>query len=399
VGSYNRSDANEGTADADFGPIDFLRATLDRELQTKTGELRFDTEWNSSVSSLLGLYANRFTTNTSGTTTIVPFALTIPSSDSSVNKSEAIYGTVFWKLAPTLDLATGLRVDHQNLNATSASTAGVYTATQVEPRLTLTEHYTSDFMTYASVARGVRGGGQNDPGAPNLIYKGDSVWTYELGTKFDVLDHRLSMASDVFYNDYKDFIGPNALAPSTTGVGFVAVDLNAGHVKSYGFESELTFKVTQDWRVYGNVTLLHARITNQNEFEETTGYRLPGDQIPFVPNWNFLLGSTETLPLAQNDNIVWDTNVVAKGRRGGDSLDAASRPVLAEYYLVNTSIAWHHRNIEVALFGTNIFDNRYVESYLDQSLLTRAGLAPPIAANLAIQGERRRYGIRASYRF
>jgi iron complex outermembrane recepter protein len=400
VAAYNRSDASEGQGDGDFGPIDFLRASvIDRELQTTTAELRADTDWNSSVTSLLGLFANRYTTHVSGSTTIVPFALTIPNSDSSVADSEAIFGTVFWKIDPTLDIAAGLRLDHQKLDATDASTAGEYRATQLEPRITVSGHWTADFMGYASIARGVRGGGQNDPGAPNLIYRGDSVWTYELGTKFSALNRRLTIDSDIFYNSYKDFIGPNALAPSTSGVGFVAVDLNAGHVTSYGLESEATWKATDNWRLYENLTLLHARITNQDEFQTTTGYRLPGDQIPFVPNWNFLLGSRVTVPLLSKDILVLDTNVVAKGERAADSLDATSRPVLAAYDLVNGSLAWQHDALEIALFANNIFDAPYIESYLDKSLLERAGIAPPIAANLAIQGERRRYGLRAGYRF
>ena len=38
-----------------------------------------------------------------------------------------------------------------------------------------------ELMTYASVARGYRGGGFNAPTAPTRTYKGDSAWTYELG--------------------------------------------------------------------------------------------------------------------------------------------------------------------------------------------------------------------------
>jgi iron complex outermembrane receptor protein len=52
----------------------------------------------------------------------------------------------------------------------------------------------------------------------------------------------------------------------------------------------------------------------------------------------------------------------------------------------------------VTAFGTNLFNTKFIESYIDKSALVRAGLAP-LASNLAIQGDRRRYGVRASFRF
>ncbi len=63
---------------------------------------------------------------------------------------------------------------------------------------------------------GSRGGGFNPPVVLNqnlLTYKGDNVWTYELGTKYSSGDRRFSLAAAVFYNDYKDYIGLNSIAP------------------------------------------------------------------------------------------------------------------------------------------------------------------------------------------
>jgi len=399
VGAYNQSVSRQPTGDADFGPIDYLRASTNRILKTVTGEVRFDTKWSDTVSTLIGVFADHASTYSYGTTTFVPFGLTIPSSINALNETQAVFGTVFWKFAEGWDLAAGARYDHQKLNASDASTAGVYEATQFDPRVTLTRHWSPDVMTYASVARGSRGGGQNDPGAPNLIYRGDFVWTYELGTKFSALDRHLSVNADVFYNDYNHFIGANALAPSTTGVGFVAVDLNSGHVNSYGFEAEVNYQITTPWRLYGNVTLLHERVTNSQEFEQTTGYAYAGDRVAFVPAWNFLAGTNYRLAIDADNSVTFDANVVAKGKRAGDSLNIASQPVLSAYYLANGSIAWDHGRFELAAFTTNLFNAKYLETYLDASLLERAGLAPPIAANLAIQGQRRRFGVRGSVRF
>ena len=411
IAAYNQSDLRQPEGDADFGPIDFFRATSNRDLKSTTGEVRFDTQWSDNLSTLIGVFANRYTTNFNQISRInlgppIGFFALPQQVSNSVNESRAVFGTAFLKIDPTLDFAVGLRYDHQKLNASTAVTAGVYEANQLQPRATLTKRWMPDFMTYASVARGVRGGGQNDPGAPNLIYRGDSVWTYELGTKFAALDRKLTVEADVFYNDYKDFIGPNALAPSTIidpasgqPIGFVAVNLNAGHVSSYGFEGEIAYAMTEAFRLYGNITLLHARVTDARQFQATTGYAYAGDRIPFVPSINFTAGGTYRVPIRRDDNILLDANVIYKGKRQGDTLDETRIPILAPYALVNGSVGYRHGGFEIAAFTTNLFNSKYIETYLDSSLLSRAGLGPPIAANLAIQGQRRRYGVRASFKF
>jgi iron complex outermembrane receptor protein len=398
IASYNMRDG-ESHGDGDFGPIDFIRATNDPRLSTTTGEIRLDTTWSDSVTSLIGVYSSLATTHAVTSTTLVPLNLTVGATGIASNSSQAVFATVFDKLSPTWDLAVGLRFDQQDLKSNTDATPTGYKANFVDPRVTLTKHFTPDVMGYASIARGSRGGGENGPGAPNPIYKGDSVWTYELGTKFNMLEHRLEIETDVFYNDYSDYIGQNALAPSTLGPGFVAINLNEGKIKSYGAELELNYRPTDNWRLYSGLTLLHARVTDQSEFIQTTGYALPGDRVLFVPDWNFNLGTNVKVPLGAHDSLIFDASVIGKGDRTGSSLDANSEPVMPSYYLVNSTLAWQHDNFTLGVFGTNLADEKYQEVYLDKSLLSRAGLPPFLVNNLTIQGDRRRIGVRASYRF
>ena len=405
IGAYNRRDVRS-ISDADFNPLDFFRSQGESRLKTKTGELRFDTQWSDSISTLVGVFADKSTLRTSAITTVVIAGnARIPSSGTSSNTNKAIFGTVFVKLDPTLDLAVGLRYDRQKLDATTNVTAPTYKADEVQPRVTLTKRWQRDFMTYASVARGVRGGGQNGPGAPNLIYEGDSVWTYEAGTKFSALARRLTLNASVFYNDYDDFIGQNSLAPSTilnpaTGqpVGFVAINLNTGTVRSYGAEFEGHLRLTDSWNVDAGLTLLNARVTDDGPYRAIVGNGVSSDRIIFTPDYNFNLNTDYTVPLGANA-LILSAGVIGKGSRIGSSLDPAVAPRLSPYTLVNGSIAFRLDNgFEIAAFGTNIFNEKYIESYIDRSALVRAGLAP-LAQNLAIPGERRRYGVRASFKF
>jgi iron complex outermembrane recepter protein len=398
IGAYNRN-TQRGGGDGDYGPVNLYIGSYLNDLHTDTGELRFDTTWSPHVTSLIGLFWDESETVSTGSTFDVPLGLAFPSSGLTHLRNEAIYGTAFWQFRDGWDLAAGVRFDSQMLNASSAATAAAYKDNEVDPRVTLTRHWTPDFMTYASIARGSRGGGQNPPGSPNLIYKGDNVWTYELGTKLTALDHRLTTNADIFYNDYNNFIGPNAIAPSTSGVGFVTVDLNAGHVSSYGFEDEINWNITNAWNFHGSLTLLHARVTNDQEFIQVAGYALPGERIPFVPDWNFLLGSGYKVQLGGQDDILFNADEVAKGSRTGGSLNPNVDPLLKPYYLFNPSITYHHENLEVALFGTNVFNYRYLENYFDQSYLSRAGFTGNLVTSLSTPGNRGIYGVRFSMKY
>ena len=391
----------DGSGDGDYSPIDFLLSSGNGTFKTTTGELRFDTKFSDNLSTLFGLFANGYTNDQNAFTTIVPLAFTAPATADTSEHGQAVYGTAFWKFAPTWELAAGLRFDHQILNASNSGVASAeYGANEWEPRFTLSKHLTEDFMTYASVSRGFRGGGSNGAGAPNPIYKGDSVWTYELGTKMELLDRRVAINWDVFYNDYSNFIGQNALAPSTSGAGFVAINLNSGHVKSYGTELEAHVRATEQLRFDAGLTLMKARLTNPNEFIDTTGIVPPTDRILFVPDWSYNVDVDYTMPLG-NNALDFQLGATGKGDRTGSDLANPDVPVMPSYTLVNGGITYHFAapRIELAFFATNLLGTKYQESYIDSSLLKEAGLPAPIVSNVAIQGERRRLGLRLRWDF
>jgi iron complex outermembrane receptor protein len=416
IGAFNQKDLS-ASGDGDYGAVDLLRTVGTTHLVTYTAELRADTQWSDNVSTLIGVYGDRYITRSEGTNTLnltalyaalgLPIVVPVSQSTSTTylhNDTRAVFGTAFFKFG-TLDLAVGGRYDHQRLIGSQVNSGAFfappdYVKSAFQPRVTLTNHWTPDFMTYGSVSKGIRGGGQNGPGTrpENVTYKGDYVWTYEVGTKLSALDHRLTVSADVFYNDYHDFIGQNSLAPNSTGAGFVAINLNTGHVKSYGAELEAHLRVTSNWRIDGGVSYLHARITDDSQYFATTGTHVSTNHIIFTPDYNFNASTTYTVPVGDN-GLVFDAGIVGKGSRYGSSLDPLVAPLLKGYTLVNASVAFKFSSgFTIAAFGTNLFNTKYIESYIDKSALVRAGLAP-IASNLAIQGDRRRYGVRASFKF
>lgn len=385
----------EASGDGDFGPVDFIRVTDGRnERNTYTGELRFDTHWNERLSTLIGVFADA--SDSTDRIDRLLLGSPVPTSVSSTDLStQAIFGTAFYDITDTLEFSAGLRIDHQEVTASGA--AAGYEATETEPRVTLAQHWTPNHMSYASIARGFRGGGANPPGTPLDIYQGDSVWTYELGDKFTTQDRTLTLNTAIYYNDYQHYIGQNSLTPT-----LLAVNLNTGDVTSYGVEVEGAWRPNQMFSLQGGLTYNHARITDDSEFEAVFAGGLATDRILFQPDWNGYITPTLTIPLGADD-ITINTTVIYKGERAASSLDPTFQPSLEDYTLINANIAYNHANWTLALWGTNLTDEQYYDSYLDSSLLAAffgpPGPMNPLTHNLGITGDGRRVGVRVSARF
>jgi len=396
IGSYIHRD-REVVWDVDLGPTDFIRSHDYGKLDTYSAEARFETKWSDSISTLVGLFYTKYHDRAETNTLIVADDLLAPGTADTRNRNQAVFANIFWNPTDRLEVALGARYDEQSLTSTSAYTTAAYKTKELQPRASLTMHWTPDFMTYASVARGVRGGGQNPPGSPNLIYGNDSVWTYELGTKFSAFDGALSVAADVFYNDYSDYIGVNAIVPSTNSSAAIAVMLNTGDVESYGAEIEATWRVTRDWQIYGNIGLLHARTTDMSGFIDVTGFALPTDKILYTPDWTFFVGTNYEVPLG-NGKLKFDANLSGKGSRPGFSYSQAGPVFLDAFYITNASVKYEIGNFEVGLFASNLFDEKYYSTYFDVSILG-AALPPGMASDTGVTGARRRIGVTGSIRF
>lgn len=395
VAAHDRRD-HVGSGDADFQPINLASTAGFGELRTTTGEVRFDTRWSNNVSTLVGAFASRQDLYLQATTTIIPFALSSTASSDTGIDAWAGYGTVFWDFAPEWELAFGLRFDHQQVQSVShTGFTSTYEANEWQPRLTLRRTF-GDYMMYGSLARGFRGGGGNGPGAPNPLWDGDSVWTTEFGGRARLNGGDVILSGAVFYNDYSDVIGQNSLAPSTTGVGFVGINLNSGDARSIGIEGEFTAFMTNDWTIRGGFMFQNARFTNTDRYTATTGRTLPTDRFPFEPDWTVNIQSDYVVPFADGD-LTFSGGIFGKGDRAGASLSNTFSPELEEYFIANLSVTWRRNGLEASVFANNVFDTEYYESYIDSSVLSVAGL--PALGSLGLIGDGRRVGVRLGYSF
>lgn len=414
IAAYDQRNTTNPDSDVDFGPVNYARSAGNDVLRTTTFETRLDTPISDSVSSLVGLFYSRETSKLRDETSLFPAITGLPfnvvrkTDNSTEANTYAAFGTLFWEPSDALEVALGLRFDHESRVARSSvvtvlgplgSSGGALpdariSSDQVEPRLSLTRHWNDQVMTYASVARGYRGGGFNAPTAPTRTYQGDSAWTYEIGTKYTSADNAIYLSGALFYNDYKNYIGLNSIAPAAGG-GLVTVDLNTGSVESYGFELEGVLRPTPAWTISGGLTLMHARITDASAYTATTRRVLASDRLTFQPDVMGNVATEYTIGLGESD-IVLGASATYKGKRLAATLNQTTPTFLGGYWLANASITYRRGGFELQGFVSNLGQTKYWESYIEKTTLQLAGLP---ASDLGIVGEGRRYGVRASFKF
>ena len=143
--------------------------------------------------------------------------------------------------------------------------SGNKTFTKFTPKATLTFKPNSDNTLYASYSQGFKGGGFDPRGvganAPVgvsqsdfLSFKPETVDSYEVGYKANLLGRRLYIATAAFYMDYTDVQIPGSVACTVGGfTTFCGVVNNAGKARMKGFEFEGRARLIESDA--GNLTL------------------------------------------------------------------------------------------------------------------------------------------------
>jgi len=113
-------------------------------------------------------------------------------------------------------------------------------------------------MVYASATRGYKSGGFNfsATSASTAGFQPEDVWSYEIGTKTEWLDHRLRANLTGFKYNYTNLQEFLATAPG------VAVIANAAKASIKGVELELAAKPVRGLELSANFAWLDAKYTS-----------------------------------------------------------------------------------------------------------------------------------------
>lgn len=244
----------------------------------------------------------------------VPSGTRLIESVDSRTESEALFADVKYAVSARLKLNLGLRYNHESqrfgqysrleipgagvvplLPAYAGGPVTTRTKTsKVLPKVALQYAFSDDVNGYVQWSRGFKSGGQNLEGGSGLsvgaagLYKPELIDAFEVGLKTQSPDHRLTANFAAFYYDYSDLQVTKTIPPTTTLV-------QNADAKVYGAEAEITWRVTDAFRIDAAGTLTHARFDGFQSFDDarpaTPLQDLDGQPLPHAPDVAFQLGA------------------------------------------------------------------------------------------------------------
>lgn len=129
--------------------------------------------------------------------------------------------------------------DHTNQNLDALGIPRKLTSSMFTPRFALSYQQTGDLLFFASATRGFKSGGWNASATAAqqvLPFSDEKVWSYELGTKSNILDGLVRLNATAFYSDVEDAQILSGFVAANGAVSFVT--RNFADMRVQGFELE-----------------------------------------------------------------------------------------------------------------------------------------------------------------
>jgi len=187
--------------------------------------------------------------------------------------------------------------------------AGEFKGKRWDWRVVTDYRFTDEFLAYASIATGYKGGGVNPrpffgpatgdcppfqfdseghvvPTAPCnqvLPFNPETITTYEIGFKTDLFDRRMRLNGAAFYNDYNDIIFTLSACPSSPCLR----PTNVGKAKVKGFELETTIYPVDNLSLDGSVSYINV---NYDEASVAAAGLNGSETFPYTPDWTYSFG-------------------------------------------------------------------------------------------------------------
>ncbi|ODU15156.1 MAG: hypothetical protein BGP22_27295 [Variovorax sp. 67-131] len=311
----------------------------------------------------------------------------LSSTQSSRYREVAAYGDVTWNVTPAFSLTGGVRLarnkqnydSHQSGQLVGPVTADATGTSSESPttylaaaKYTLSE--TSN--VYFRAASGYRPGGPNvlkantDRNIVQPMFKSDSLWSYELGYKADLLDRTLSLEAALYDIEWRDVQQP------TRNGGFVFVT-NAGAARVKGGELTLNWKPSKDWRFTANAALIDARLTEDAKGLDAKA----GTRLPQTARFATTLGVTRNFSIADHP-AYFGVSARYTGKRDAGYPGSAVIPSIKmpAYTLVDLQAGIDFQRFSLSAYVRNLANKRGILS-IDTGLvanpnLVQAALAP-----------------------
>lgn len=306
------------------------------------------------------------------------------------SNTKAIFGQVIWPVGRGFELTLGGRyqriekeIDSDTYYIPVGTTGAPMYSYQAEktwnvflPKIALAYGINNAWTTYVSYSEGYMPGGFNVfamAGTPDdNSFEPQRSSNYELGIKGSL--DRLQVALSLFYMDIED-------THVFKSVGTMYLTDNAKKAHSQGAELELTYRLTDTIELTGAAGIIQAEY---DDYDAGGGVNYDGEKMQNTPSHTLSLGVAYFHP----DGFY--SRLDMKNQGSIHYNDGANNTMVKEdgYTTFDTKIGYKINNWDFYVYGKNLTDTEYINSFMSGSRTSMVELGDP-----------RTVGIGVTYRF
>jgi outer membrane receptor protein involved in Fe transport len=210
-----------------------------------------------------------------------------------------------------------------------------------------------------------------------MAYDRDELWNYEVGSKNQFLDGRLTLNGALYYTDWSDI---QTSIPLPCFFTFVA---NSGEAEIKGGELEMALIPFDGLTVTGAVSYVDAVL----DAAAPGGDRSDGDPLPLTAKWsgNMTANYRVGLPNGLSASLRGEINYV--GSRWNTFRSNLNAEEMDSYSTFNAGFRVESHDWSIGVFGTNLTD-KHVVTFIS-----------PGASGHQVEARPRVIGVEGSYNF
>ncbi len=357
--------------DFDFTSADMFQLKMDEDMKNISQEFRLSKK-NDRLSWLVGVNAKHDDIYLyQNSMSVYPQYASLGIYDIE-GDSYGIFSHADYMINDKLSILGGLRYDKNNIalkeDAKNIDIDSSYS--ELSPKIGLKYNFDKNTMFYTTISKGYKPGGfyTPTPDGYSKKYDKETLWSYEIGSKSNLLDNRLVLNTSIYYMKIDDMQVIN-----NVNAAFAYMS-NAAKATSKGFEFDLNYKVTS------NLELFSAFGYNETKFDEYKDALgdYEGNYNTHAPKYNYNIGAQ------YRSNKGYYARVDVNGY-GKMYFDKANKYEKKAYSLVNAKIGYEKDNFDIYLYAKNLFDKNYDSE--------------GVYAYYTIYSQPREIGVQLAYRF